>query len=206
MPGTRFTDIRHFLDEDGNPVDLSPQGERLYNYFLDIIKGAIIEPEGAVVSTGVKCRRRPGRRPCPGVVDAVWEFEDGGQVTWECPKCGDSGHITGIPDSIWDEAGDILISLADGPEFEESDELPGDSGESMQLMDDEPVLTPQAKRIWESLDFRKRVMVLNGVHCANCPRAVAMQLQHGKVEKGDLILTGRCLECGGVVARLVETK
>ncbi len=206
MYGTMFTDMRHFLDEDGNPVDLNPQVDRLYRYFLDIIGGVITEPEGAVVRTGVKCRRRPGRRPCPGVIDAVWEYEDGGQVTWECPKCGDNGHISGIPDSLWDEAGDTLVALAGESVFEGTDGLPGDSGGSAQLMDDQPVFTPQANRIWESLGFGKRVTILNRVHCGNCPRMVAMQLQNGKVEKGDLVLQGRCLECGGEVVRLVEAE
>ena len=198
MYGTMFTDMRHFLEEDGSPADLTPLGERLYRSFLNIVGRALLAPEGAVAPTGVKCRRRPGRRPCPGVIDAVWEYEDGQNVTWECPECGDNGHISGIPDILWDEQEDILIDFADEPT--------DDSGESAQPMIAQTEFTPRAQRIWESMDFGKRVKILNRVHCANCPRMVAMQLQHGKVVKGDLILQGWCLECGAEVARLVEVE
>jgi hypothetical protein len=176
----------------------------MYRYFRDIIQGVVFEPEGAVVPTGVGCRRRPGHRSCPGVIQAVWEYEEGANVTWECPECGDNGYLTGIPENIWDEQEDILIEFVDESEFKKMDERPDDGGESTPLIDAQPEFTPQAKRIWESLDIRKRVLILNQVPCVNCPRPVTMQLQRGRVEKGDLILHGRCLECGGVVARLVE--
>ncbi len=96
-------------------------------------------------------------------------------------------------------------TIRDESEFDDMDEPPGDNGESTPPLDAQSVFTPRAKRIWESLEIRKRVMILNQVHCVNCPRVVTMQLQHGRVQKGDLILHGRCLECGAVVARLVET-
>ena len=198
------TDLRHFLEEDGSLAELSPQAGRLYRYCLHIVQGVVADPEGVVVPTGVGCRRRPGRRPCPGGIVAVWEHDDGVVVTWECSDCGDSGRISGIPDHMWDELEDIVIEFVDDDEFDRFDGSGGESRESVLPAASLPEFTAPAQRLWENLDAGTRIMILNQVHCVSCPRPVSMQLQTARVAKGDILLNGRCLNCGGPVARHVE--
>lgn len=46
--------------------------------------------------TGTRCRRRPGRRPCPGTIHARIETADSPVIQWKCSHCSDSGTITGL--------------------------------------------------------------------------------------------------------------
>ena len=53
------------------------------------------------VATGVKCRRRPGRKPCRGEIVAAIESESL-RIVWACPVCEDNGLVSGSRDSPWD--------------------------------------------------------------------------------------------------------
>jgi hypothetical protein len=106
LSDTWITDLRHFLDENGQIAPQKGPARRLAEYITAIIVMAsgpelVIPPEHAI-----QCRRRPGRKPCPGViqVDIDPETED---VVWWCPVCGDNGYIRNWKGTIWDlsEAG-----------------------------------------------------------------------------------------------------
>ncbi len=100
MGNTWITDIRHFLDDDGSLVAGMPkQALKLANYFGRIIK-AVTGRNGDTLSTGVNCRRRPGRKPCPGEVVAV--VDEHGAIFWSCPVCEDNGTISGWKGTMWD--------------------------------------------------------------------------------------------------------
>ena len=47
------------------------------------------------------CRRRPGHRPCPGLI-AVLRTEIPPSVEWRCVSCGDEGAISGWERSPFD--------------------------------------------------------------------------------------------------------
>ena len=49
------------------------------------------------------CRRRPGRRRCPGEIHAGFA-EDPREITWICPRCGDNGLIQGWRGTRWDRS------------------------------------------------------------------------------------------------------
>jgi len=66
MGDTCISNIRHFLDEDGMiPVDLPTPAIRLANYFGSIAKAVSSRQDNSKLHTGIKCRRRPGRKPRP---------------------------------------------------------------------------------------------------------------------------------------------
>jgi hypothetical protein len=69
MPGTWITDLTHFLDEDGDIVPISGPAFRLAGYFTSIVVMAS-HPDLIVPSRyRVRCRRRPGRKPCQGMIE-----------------------------------------------------------------------------------------------------------------------------------------
>ena len=104
MGNTWVTDITHFLDEKGRfPAGIPAPARRIAEYF-----GSIIITTTARERYGgapeVRCRRRPGRRPCPGEILAEIEPEDGA-IEWFCPSCEDQGFISNWRGTRWDASG-----------------------------------------------------------------------------------------------------
>jgi len=101
-PFVLITDLRHYLTPDLRiPSDLPGPVLRLARFQGAIVEWVTIWNLMAPVDTNVACRRRPGRRPCPGTVQAA-AVEDATVVAWICPVCGDAGRITGWQGTPWD--------------------------------------------------------------------------------------------------------
>ena len=99
----RITDMTHFLDAQGNvPKQLTSR--RLVQYLGAIV--AAVTTESAQSSRGVhiKCRRRPGRKSCPGTILAAFEAGTN-NITWHCSICEDGGLIHHWQRTLWDKGG-----------------------------------------------------------------------------------------------------
>jgi hypothetical protein len=72
---------------------------RLAEYFASIVVDATTNLDDP---PSVRCRRRPGRRPCPGIVYSVPSLENHEAIEWHCPVCGDHGVIRGWEGTLWD--------------------------------------------------------------------------------------------------------
>ena len=97
MPDTWITDMMHYLDEDGRlPPELPGPARMLAEHLGAIIASVTSRRE----KRAVRCRRRLGRRACPGEVDAALEGDS--VIRWACPACGDNGYIRGWQGTIWD--------------------------------------------------------------------------------------------------------
>ncbi len=70
-------------------------------YLCSIVKAATCHPTQISLPTGVKCRRRPDRKPCNGEVEAILKDETG-TIEWFCFVCGDSGFISDWENTEWD--------------------------------------------------------------------------------------------------------
>jgi hypothetical protein len=104
MTGTWVTDLTHFLDEEGDITPISGPAWRLAEYFTSIVAMAshpdlILPPQYRV-----RCRRRPGRKPCSGLIESDLDFETEDIMRW-CPICGDNGYIHNWKGSLWDLSG-----------------------------------------------------------------------------------------------------
>ena len=64
--------------------------------------------------------------------------------------------------------------------------------------------TPQALKLWESIPGEIRQRLLRNVWCGDCGTSVTITHFTGRIERGDLILTGQCGQCQGEVARVIE--
>ena len=58
---------------------------------------------------------------------------------------------------------------------------------------------------WDQLGSKTQALLLGNVWCGACRTSVHIIVESGRIEKSDLILTGRCADCGGPVARLIES-
>ena len=65
--------------------------------------------------------------------------------------------------------------------------------------------TPQAATLWRRIPAWAQAKLLSSVYCKRCGHMVTITNYSGEIVEGDLLLTGVCAECGGVVARLVES-
>ena len=65
--------------------------------------------------------------------------------------------------------------------------------------------TPAAQRLWDAIPVEAKHSILDNVWCAHCRTSRRMRDYTGAVERGDIHLQGLCVECGHVVARIVET-
>ena len=67
-----------------------------------------------------------------------------------------------------------------------------------------PVFTRQARQRWESLPADIREPLLANVWCGHCRHGVTITNFSGTIKGGDLLLVGRCAQCHGDVARVIE--
>ena len=95
-----ITDMRHFLDDNGMPVVSGPPG-RVASYLGGIVLALGKAPFDELVVTGIPCRRRPGRRPCPGHICAI-KRTNPRWIEWICPHCKDGGVIYNWEGTYWD--------------------------------------------------------------------------------------------------------
>ena len=61
-----------------------------------------------------------------------------------------------------------------------------------------------ARVMWDTIPQQAQEQLLNNVWCVHCSSGTTITDFKGDMEKGDLILRGRCVNCGGKVARLIE--
>lgn len=92
MADTWIVNLRHYLNQDGTIGIKSGSGRRLAGHFAAIVQetSGDIEAEGRFPR--VRCRRRPGRKPCVGKIESYIDPEDDA-IVWRCPVCGDNGAI-----------------------------------------------------------------------------------------------------------------
>jgi hypothetical protein len=102
MPNTWIIDITHYLDKRGAIVSSPAPARRLAEHFAAIIAAVTQDPHQSATVSPVRCRRRPGRRPCPGHIRAAITLDARMDITWECTSCGDNGLISNWHGTMWD--------------------------------------------------------------------------------------------------------
>lgn len=114
------SDLRHFL---GMPDDVPGPARRMAEHLSLLVRAATAGDAGVGWVTALPCRRRPGRRPCPGHL-AVLRTDIPASVRWQCSSCGDEGIISGWERSPYDlrsagaapPADDDLLHVVVSPE------------------------------------------------------------------------------------------
>ncbi|MDB0542807.1 hypothetical protein LBW62_16625 [Ralstonia solanacearum] len=64
--------------------------------------------------------------------------------------------------------------------------------------------TPAARVFWDAIAPHIQQALLANVWCAHCRDATTIVGFSGRIERGNLVLLGRCEACGGEVARVIE--
>jgi len=105
MGNTYIVDLRHYLTPSGAMAELPGPARILAEYFASIVFDATTNLDEA---PSVRCRRRPGRQRCAGIVMSYPSPEEDDRIDWYCPVCNDNGIIRGWRGTLWD-------GLSDGP-------------------------------------------------------------------------------------------
>jgi hypothetical protein len=99
MADTWITDLTHFLEDGRLPPELPGPALRLAEYLGRIVAAVTgVPPDDPL---GVRCRRRPGRRPCSGEIEG-YIVPESNEIYWGCLVCGDNGLISNWENTIWD--------------------------------------------------------------------------------------------------------
>lgn len=98
-----ITNLRHYLDEDGNLPDLPAPALDLAFHLGAIVGWVSRCPSESLTLTNVRCHQRSKRRRCLGEILARLDRTTGA-IEWTCPLCDDSGMITGWEGSPWDRS------------------------------------------------------------------------------------------------------
>lgn len=67
-----------------------------------------------------------------------------------------------------------------------------------------PNFTRPARQRWESIPADIRQRLLANVWCGKCRHEVTITNFTGTIKSGNLLLVGKCAECHGDVARVIE--
>ena len=67
-----------------------------------------------------------------------------------------------------------------------------------------PDFTQPARARWDTIPDNIRQSLLDNVWCGHCRHAVTITNFSGTIKNGALLLVGKCGECHGDVARLIE--
>jgi len=68
----------------------------------------------------------------------------------------------------------------------------------------EDVFTPQALRRWKKIPEWAQEKILDNVFCSRCRGSVTTLLETAEMKGKDLILRGKCKNCGKDICRVVE--
>ena len=67
-----------------------------------------------------------------------------------------------------------------------------------------PTFTKPARQRWEFIPTEIRQRLLSNVWCGHCSHETTITNFTGTLTGGDLLLVGKCAECQGDVARVIE--
>lgn len=67
-----------------------------------------------------------------------------------------------------------------------------------------PKFTAPAAKLYAAIPADVRKQLLSNVWCGTCRHEVTITNFSGVVRSGDLLLVGKCSECQGDVARVIE--
>jgi hypothetical protein len=67
-----------------------------------------------------------------------------------------------------------------------------------------PAFTPLARQRWDVIPANIRQLLLTNVWCGQCRHEVTITSFSGAIKSGALLLVGKCAECRGKVARVID--
>lgn len=97
-----YVTAMHHMEAALSPTEDVPAPARRFAFYLgDVVRAATALEPGGRFRSPLPCRRRPGRKPCPGRL-VILRVEVPPQIHWACPSCEENGLITDWRGTWWD--------------------------------------------------------------------------------------------------------
>ena len=94
-------DLRQFLDDEGNQLDLTEQAKMVFNFLTKVVSSVSKNIDQPLVDVGLKCNTRANKISCEGYINAMSTVI--GVIDWHCDTCEASGTISNWQGSQWDK-------------------------------------------------------------------------------------------------------
>lgn len=107
-----------------------------------------------------------------------------------------AADVAGMPVSAF-----VLRSACQAAEQPVIEQQPGASSSDVESL---PTFAKPASQRWESIPAHVRQRLLSNVWCGHCRHEVTITDISGTMKGRDLLLVGRCSDCRGEVARVIE--
>lgn len=99
-----IADMRHYLGQDLNFIELPAPAKKLRDYLGSIVAAVTLRNDWETDNeTPISCHRRPGHKRCEGNIIAYFDEVEPAAIKWFCPLCGDGGYIRGWEGTAWDK-------------------------------------------------------------------------------------------------------
>ncbi len=98
---TLKADLRHFLDEEGNVLELTEQAKTVFKFLIKIVSSVSDNIEQPLLYVDLKCNSRADELSCIGCIEATCITVD--MIEWHCDTCEASGTISNWQGSMWDK-------------------------------------------------------------------------------------------------------
>lgn len=99
-------DLKQFLDEDSNELDLTEQAKMVFNFLSKIVSSVSEDINQPLINVALKCNTRAKSLSCDGDIDA--KYTTFGTIGWHCDTCEASGTISNWQGSKWDKQERII--------------------------------------------------------------------------------------------------
>ena len=98
---TLKTDLKQFIDDEGNVLDLTKQAKTVFKFISKIVLSVSDNIEQPWVEVGLKCATRGDGLSCEGSIEAMCITT--GFIEWNCNTCEAAGTIINWQGSLWDK-------------------------------------------------------------------------------------------------------
>ncbi len=98
---TLKADLRYFLDDEGNLVELTEQASTVFTFLSKIVLSVSQNINQPLIFVDLKCNTRGGELACSGNIEAKCNYI--GIIEWQCDTCEALGTISNWQGSLWDK-------------------------------------------------------------------------------------------------------
>lgn len=98
MTKTYVTDITHFLDKNGELIEMPGPARKLASFLVLLIDATTQACPARDSDTHIRCRTIA----CRGSIRASLASRDD-EISWHCPECGHNGVIRNWRETKWDQ-------------------------------------------------------------------------------------------------------
>ena len=100
------TDLRHFLDEEGNVVELTTQAKTVFKFLSKIVSAVSENIDQPLIDIDLNCNTRSEQLSCEGSIEGKYNAVD--MIEWHCDTCAAGGTISNWQGSLWDKQARII--------------------------------------------------------------------------------------------------